>query len=252
RQLNIDLTALTLEDALNRSDVHIFIICTEAAAHEDTVRKCLEGGKHVLVEYPVATTAETAKQLYRLASNKGLVLHEENIGLNSLALLKLKRDVDENSPLEEVRFHQKVYLSRVHDEMCRDKKPFTSNPSMFKCSLFLFKSLTCVGGEFKEKDGFFEAVSHLRTADNRKVEIKLSLVKEKGTWDPEYCFKFQNGVVIDEVSPELVLQTSSGLGLFMEDLLYFSEKLSELRAVNDSQDLIIRSLELIDQTHRHM
>ena len=49
-------------------------VCTPSASHEASVLTALESGRHVLVEKPLAASAEGAKRLLDLASRKGLTL----------------------------------------------------------------------------------------------------------------------------------------------------------------------------------
>jgi len=43
--------------------------------HYDIAKKCLESGKHVLVEKPITTNLEQATELFEIAEKKNLVLH---------------------------------------------------------------------------------------------------------------------------------------------------------------------------------
>uniref|UniRef100_A0A0L8FYE9 Gfo/Idh/MocA-like oxidoreductase N-terminal domain-containing protein n=1 Tax=Octopus bimaculoides TaxID=37653 RepID=A0A0L8FYE9_OCTBM len=251
RKLDLDLLSLTLQEALNRSDVHVIIICTEAEAHEETIRKSLEAGKHVLVEYPIVMNVTVAKELYQMASSKGVVLHEENIGLLSLALLQLKKDLENKPPLQEAQLAHHVSLGRLSENMTKEKTPFIAHQSMVKAAIFLFENLTAVGGQFTEKDDCFEAIADLRTSEDKKVQMKLCLFKEKGIWKKEYFLKFNDGSVIDKLPPELVRKTRSGLGMFMEDLLHFSEKLLGVRDVHDTEELTIKTIDLIEKVHSY-
>ncbi|KAG2458308.1 BIEA reductase, partial [Polypterus senegalus] len=64
------LKQISLDDALAREDIHAAIICTENSYHEDCIRKFLEAGKHVCVEYPMALTLAAARDLWDLADEK--------------------------------------------------------------------------------------------------------------------------------------------------------------------------------------
>lgn len=66
--------------------------------HYKVVKDCLESGKHVLIEKPITTKSEQAKELVKLAENKGLIL---SVGYlyrfnNSIKRLKeLMKDIGE-------------------------------------------------------------------------------------------------------------------------------------------------------------
>ncbi|XP_058870444.1 biliverdin reductase A isoform X2 [Acipenser ruthenus] len=62
---------ITLEEALNREDIQAAIICTENVTHEEYIRKFLDAGKHVCVEYPMSLSVAVARELWDLADKKG-------------------------------------------------------------------------------------------------------------------------------------------------------------------------------------
>jgi predicted dehydrogenase len=62
----------SLEELLPR--VEAVSIAASTAAHHELTRRCLEAGKHVLVEKPIAASAVEAEDLVHLANEKGLVL----------------------------------------------------------------------------------------------------------------------------------------------------------------------------------
>lgn len=57
------------------------IVCSENAHHFAAARQALGAGKHVIVEFPLASSAAEAAALYALAAAAGRVLHCELIGL---------------------------------------------------------------------------------------------------------------------------------------------------------------------------
>jgi predicted dehydrogenase len=65
--------AASLEQII-RSDVDLVVNLTNPASHFDVSRACLEGGKHVYSEKPLALTMEEAHALCALARTKGLIL----------------------------------------------------------------------------------------------------------------------------------------------------------------------------------
>ncbi|KAF9477669.1 NAD(P)-binding protein [Pholiota conissans] len=82
----------SLEDVLADNDIELVTIGTPNDTHYDFAKAALNAGKHVLVDKPVTATSEQAKELGRLAKQKGLVLYAfQNCRWNSdfLALKKL-------------------------------------------------------------------------------------------------------------------------------------------------------------------
>lgn len=62
----------SLEAAIEMSD--IVVIATPHELHYEQAKLALEAGKHVVVEKPFTTTIKQAKELYRIANNKKIVL----------------------------------------------------------------------------------------------------------------------------------------------------------------------------------
>jgi len=59
-------------DLLNKADA--VIVTTPTDTHYKIVKDCLQSGKHVLVEKPIAETSEQGKELVELAKKKNLIL----------------------------------------------------------------------------------------------------------------------------------------------------------------------------------
>ncbi|MGD6816413.1 oxidoreductase [Metabacillus sp. 113a] len=73
RDQNIEFV-YRLEELLHDSEISLITICTSDDTHFDYAKKCLEHGKHVLVEKPFCYTGEEAKELLDLAANKNLII----------------------------------------------------------------------------------------------------------------------------------------------------------------------------------
>ncbi|NTU80167.1 MAG: Gfo/Idh/MocA family oxidoreductase [Chloroflexales bacterium] len=82
--------ATDLDDLLRREDVDAVVICTEASAHHAVARRCLAAGKHVLIEKPMTTDVEQARELVGLAEARGLVLMTGHVFLFNPGVRKLK------------------------------------------------------------------------------------------------------------------------------------------------------------------
>jgi len=63
-----------LDYVLDDPDVDAVVVATPPATHHAIVKRALQAGKHVLVEKPLATTADDAYELVELAERNGLVL----------------------------------------------------------------------------------------------------------------------------------------------------------------------------------
>lgn len=62
------------EPLLRDPDIDALVVATPTVHHFEVARAALEAGKHVLVEKPITPTREQARELIRLAANKGRVL----------------------------------------------------------------------------------------------------------------------------------------------------------------------------------
>lgn len=61
------------------AQVDAVAVCSPTATHADYVEAALKAGRHVVCEYPLAPSAERARQLFSLAGDR--VLHVEHISL---------------------------------------------------------------------------------------------------------------------------------------------------------------------------
>lgn len=79
-----------LDDALAMEDVDVAIVCTGATSHYAVTRKCLEAGKHVLVEKPMATDVDDAKHLIEIAEASNVTLMVGHTFLYNSAIAKVE------------------------------------------------------------------------------------------------------------------------------------------------------------------
>jgi biliverdin reductase len=63
------------EEAIARDDVDAVVVATHNDTHAEIARAALQAGKHVLVEYPLATRLDDADELLDLAARRDVVLH---------------------------------------------------------------------------------------------------------------------------------------------------------------------------------
>ncbi|TNE92881.1 MAG: Gfo/Idh/MocA family oxidoreductase [Deltaproteobacteria bacterium] len=69
------------EDAIGLADA--VYVCTPLDLHAAQVELALSAGRHVVTEYPLATSHAEAADLFRLAADRGVVLHVGHIELLS-------------------------------------------------------------------------------------------------------------------------------------------------------------------------
>jgi len=90
----VELTA-EVEDALRLDGVDAAVVCTEATAHHSVARRCLEAGKHALVEKPMAMTVADAEELIALAESKDVTLMVGHTFLYNAGIRKVKAYIEQ-------------------------------------------------------------------------------------------------------------------------------------------------------------
>ena len=83
-----------LEDVLDSSDISGVAVATPAATHYEIVKKCLEAGKDVFVEKPLALNARHGQKLIELAQKRSLILMVGHILLYHPAIAELRKLID--------------------------------------------------------------------------------------------------------------------------------------------------------------
>jgi predicted dehydrogenase len=84
----------SLDALLERDDVDAVVIATAASSHFEVTRRCLEAGKHVLVEKPLATEVAEGAELVRVADDLGLVLMVGHTFVYNPSVARIKAYVD--------------------------------------------------------------------------------------------------------------------------------------------------------------
>ncbi|MGB6015688.1 MAG: Gfo/Idh/MocA family oxidoreductase, partial [Nodosilinea sp.] len=69
------------QDLISRPDLDVIMVCHVNSEHSTVVAAALEANLHVVVEYPLALSAEKAESLLTLAQTKQRLLHVEHIEL---------------------------------------------------------------------------------------------------------------------------------------------------------------------------
>jgi UDP-2-acetamido-3-amino-2,3-dideoxy-glucuronate N-acetyltransferase len=87
----------SLDDVLADGQVQAVAVATPAATHFDLVRRCLDAGKDVFVEKPLALNAEQGQVLVELAEQRSRVLMVGHILLYHPAVVKLRQLIDQGA-----------------------------------------------------------------------------------------------------------------------------------------------------------
>ena len=78
-----------LEDFLQADGLDAVVICTPASNHFELTLRCIQAGKHVLVEKPLTTRSVESEQLTRHAEDAGVVLMVGHTFLFNHGIIKL-------------------------------------------------------------------------------------------------------------------------------------------------------------------
>jgi predicted dehydrogenase len=99
-----------LERVLSDPRTDAVIVATPISTHYEIARRCLEAGKHVLVEKPLAGSAEEADELIELADRRGLAIMCGHTFLFSPPVIAI-REMIQRGDLGEIYF---ISSSRVN------------------------------------------------------------------------------------------------------------------------------------------
>lgn len=209
------VSQISLEEAVSREDIQAAFICTENASHEDSVRTFLQAGKHVCVEYPMTLNHKAAVELWDLAKEKGVVLHEEHIELLTEDYKQLKKEV-EGKTLQEGTFHFTGGALKPGFGF-----PAFSGIARLTWLVELFGELSVTAATVEDgPDNHSKMTAELRTADNKP----LRWIEERGPGLPRaknINFRFDS-CTMTQIPPA----PRGAVGLFMQDLIHFSAKLA--------------------------
>jgi predicted dehydrogenase len=99
-----------LDDVLNDPDVHAVAVATPAATHTEVVLACLEAGRHVLVEKPLAPSLAEGEKLVTVAEDRGLVLMCDHTYCYTPAVTKI-RELLSAGELGDLHFFDSVRIN---------------------------------------------------------------------------------------------------------------------------------------------
>lgn len=203
------------DEALSRDDIQVAFVCTENLDHEASVRKFLQAGKHVCVEYPMAMSHQAAAALWDLAQQKGVTLHEEHIELLTEEFRELKKQV-EGKALQEGTLH-------FTGGGLKPGFGFLAFSGVARLTWLveLFGELAVAAARLEEDPdrSYSKMTAELRTSDGRP----LTWIEERQPGLPRaknIDFRFDSGRM-----SRLPPAGRGAAGLFMQDLVLFSSKL---------------------------
>lgn len=125
-------------------------VVTPSPTHYQIAMDCLEAGKHILVEKPLALNSEDGERLVALAKEKGLVLAVGYLFRFNPAVIKLKEELKSAGGIHYMT------LRYAHS----DRPPRRDSGAIFECASHLFDILTFVLGEMP-RHIFCKAIQYL-------------------------------------------------------------------------------------------
>uniref|UniRef100_A0A4W6DH02 Biliverdin reductase A n=1 Tax=Lates calcarifer TaxID=8187 RepID=A0A4W6DH02_LATCA len=174
-------------------------------------------GKHVCVEYPMTVSYKAAVELWDIAKEKGVILHEEHIEL-------LTEDY-------------KVLRERFREKSCGALKPGFGFPAFSGIARLtwlveLFGELSVTAASMEENSGNY---SKMTTSDvDRGTGPGLPRAKNIN-------FQFES-CTLTQIPPA----PRGAVGLFMQDLIHFSAKLMGQVSPEELQREKIRILHCLE------
>uniref|UniRef100_A0A4W6CVM1 Biliverdin reductase A n=1 Tax=Lates calcarifer TaxID=8187 RepID=A0A4W6CVM1_LATCA len=229
------VSQISVEEAVSREDIHVAFICTDNISHEDSVRTFLQAGKHVCVEYPMTVSYKAAVELWDIAKEKGVILHEEHIELLTEDYKVLKREV-QGKILQEGTLHFTGGALKPGFGF-----PAFSGIARLTWLVELFGELSVTAASMEENSGnYSKMTAKLLTSDNRP----LTWIEERGPGLPRaknINFQFES-CTLTQIPPA----PRGAVGLFMQDLIHFSAKLMGQVSPEELQREKIRILHCLE------
>ncbi len=107
-----------IEDIIDDSEIEAVVIATPVATHFDLAMKCINSGKHILVEKPMAMTAKEVREIKKIADKNSLVAMVGHTFLFNSAVKYVKTLID-SKELGSIRYiySQRVNLGRIRNDV---------------------------------------------------------------------------------------------------------------------------------------
>ena len=100
----------SLDDVLGDPEIDAVAVATPAGTHTEVVLACLDAGKHVLVEKPLATSVAEAEKLVHAAAQRGLVLMCDHTYCYTPAVRKV-RELSRLGALGSIQYFDSVRIN---------------------------------------------------------------------------------------------------------------------------------------------
>ncbi len=230
-----DIATLSLEAALSDPQIKAIAISTENTDHPQKVRTCLEAGKHVLCDYPLAFSGAEAKELFALARAKNRILHVEHIALLTEQHRDVLVQIATLGPLKHGRYHFTANLSeKMADQNLSGPRPILALSRLLQIADWF--------GDFK--------ITQKNIEDTKQgILIQLTLIfKDGGVLDftEEHRPGLTRGRSLVAMCERGPIQTATGTmggGLFAKDLACFRDRVLGVGECYYDEEKMVRVLE---------
>uniref|UniRef100_A0A5F8GRM2 Biliverdin reductase A n=1 Tax=Monodelphis domestica TaxID=13616 RepID=A0A5F8GRM2_MONDO len=237
---------ISLQDALSSTEVDVAYICNENISHEEYIRQFLRAGKHVLVEYPMALSLASAQELWKIAEEKGKILHEEHIELLMEEFAFLKNEVAGKELMEGT-------LHFTGGPLDKGKFGFIAFSAISRLSwlVSLFGELSFISATMEERkeDQYQKMTVHLETVDKRRP---LTWIEERG---PELKREHHVNFLFESGRLESLPPPAQGnKNIFLRDQHIFVKKLLGQMSTEDlakEKKRILHCLEIADEIQKY-
>ncbi|GIN58000.1 oxidoreductase [Lederbergia ruris] len=108
-----------LDELLHDKDIQLIVVCTRADSHYEYTKLALEHNKNCLVEKPFMETSEQAKEIFALASKKGLIVQAYQNRRFDSDFLTVQKVIEEGKlgDLLEIEMHFDYYRPEVPESV---------------------------------------------------------------------------------------------------------------------------------------
>jgi len=183
-------TTTNYKELLEDPNVEVITICAPNKYHFSLAKECMEQGKHVLVEKPLAETKEGGEELKKIAEEKNVLLMVGHIYRFNNAIDKVKELIQkkELGKIREVKIqwiNDEYAFQPDFDQRVGDRDVITDlavHP--YDIMHYLFGKnpdyIFCTGGSFHIKDKL-EAVSMIGKMDDTLVQMQISWISPPKT-----------------------------------------------------------------------
>lgn len=164
------------DEVISNPEISAVAIATPAVTHYELVRKCLDAGKDVFIEKPLALTVKEGEELLRLAESEGRILMIGHILYYHPAVIKLKEMIKQGV-LGKVQY---IYSNRLNIGKLRTEENILWSFAPHDISIILMLmeeeplEVTASGGAYLSKGVYDTMMTTMKFRNNVSGHIFVS------------------------------------------------------------------------------